>query len=336
MLPGGRKMKICKAVRGALCLALVGFCGPARAADQAATCDRACLDGLLDDYVAALIAHDPGRLPVAEDVKFTENLVPLAFGKEGLWRTATGRRDFNIYVPEPERGNVAWFGIIKEMDKPVFLAVRLKVEGKTITEVETLVGRSPLDNAAKAAPPRPGFAQDVAPADRSRREELIRIANTKWNAFEDTSKGALIPYADDCERHDNGVLTAGTRPSGASEASPAPGERRLTTCRQQMTSGRFNNGNTVDPRRIWAVDQQRGLVVGLFTPNVPGDHKVITMNNSEKLTAGPGELVPFTIEQVELFKIIGGKIHMVEVVYGPRVPYGMRSPFDMKTLWKHR
>jgi len=103
-----------------------------------------------------------------------------------------------------------------------------------------------------------------------------------------------------------------------------------------MTSGRFNNGNTVDPRRIWAVDRERGLVVGLFTPNVPGDHKVIAMNNGEKLTAGPSEIVPFTIEQVELFKIVGGKIHMVEVVYGPRVPYGMRSPFDMKTLWERR
>ena len=163
-------MKIIKAFQAILCLALICFYMPARAADQAATCDRACLDGLMKEYVAALIAHDPARLPVAKDVKFTENLVPLPFGKEGLWRTVTGQRPFDIYVPEPERGNVAWFGIIKEMDKPVFLAVRLKVEGKTITEVETLVGRSPLDNAAKARPPRPGFAEDVAPADRSSRE----------------------------------------------------------------------------------------------------------------------------------------------------------------------
>jgi len=328
-------MKSIKALQGILCLALASFCASAWAADQAATCDRACLDGLMNDYVAALIAHDPGRLPVSKEVKFTENLVPLPFGKEGLWRTVTGQRPFDIYVTDPERSNIVWFGIVEEMDKPVFLAVRLKVEGKTITEAETLVGRSPLDNAAKAGPPRPGFAEEVAPADRSSRQELIRIANTKWDAFEDTSKGELIPYADDCERHDNGVLTAGTRPAG-SPVSPAPGESRLTTCRQQMTSGRFNNGNTVDPRRIWAVDRERGLVVGLFTPNVPGDHKVIAMNNGEKLTAGPSEIVPFTIEQVELFKIVGGKIHMVEVVYGPRVPYGMRSPFDMKTLWERR
>jgi hypothetical protein len=84
-------MRIIKALWATLCLALV--CSYATgsasvwAANQATTCDRACLDGLMDDYVAALIAHDPGRLPVSKDVKLTENLVPLAFGKERLWHT---------------------------------------------------------------------------------------------------------------------------------------------------------------------------------------------------------------------------------------------------------
>ena len=36
------------------------------------------------------------------------------------------------------------------------------------------------------------------------------------------------------------------------------------------------------------------------------------------------------------FKIRNGQISRVEVVLGPRVPYGMRSPFDMKTLWEPR
>ena len=103
-------MKTIKAIQGALCLALACFCAfaaPARAADQATTCDRGCLDRLMKGYVAALIAHDPGRLPVSKNVKFTENLVPLAFGKEGLWRTATGERPFDIYVTEPERPSMS-------------------------------------------------------------------------------------------------------------------------------------------------------------------------------------------------------------------------------------
>ena len=324
---------------GLLCAALMlaprmGFPAESSAAGQ---CDRACLIGLMDQYVAALLAHDPSRLPVSADVKFTENLVPLQLGKEGLWRTVTGRRDFNIYVAEPARESIAWFGIVKEMDKPVFLAVRLKIKNRRMTEIETLVGRSPLSGAATVGAPRAGFAEIVPPEQRSSRAELVRIANTKWDAFEDTSKGALIPYAADCERHDNGFLTAGNRPKQGDDTSKIAGnESRLTTCREQMTSGRFNNGNIVEPRRIWAVDQERGLVVGLFTPNVPGDRREIEFNDGHKMKAGPDELVPFTIQQVEMFKISGGKIHMVEVVYGPRVPYGMRSPFDMKTLWKRK
>ena len=46
------------------------------------------------------------------------------------------------------------------------------------------------------------------------------------------------------------------------------------------------------------------------------------------------ELLPFTIEQVEMFKIVNGEISKVEVVLGPRVPFGMRSPFDMRDLWQ--
>ncbi len=297
--------------------------------ETSGTCDRACLIGFMNQYVAALVSRDPSTLPVSTDAEFTENLVPLPFGKEGLWRTVTGRRDFNIYVAEPARDSIAWFGIVKEMGKPVFLAVRLRIENGKMTEIETLVGRSPLTAAATVGAPRPGFAEIVPPDQRSSRAELVRIANTKWDAFEDTKKGVLIPYAEDCERHDNGFLTAGNKPAADTKSS-------LTTCREQMTSGRFNNGNIVDPRRIWAVDQERGLVVGLFTPNVPGDRSEIVFNDGHKTKAGPDELIPFTIQQVEMFKISGGKIHMVEVVYGPRVPYGMRSPFDMKTLWKRK
>jgi hypothetical protein len=328
-------MKPASIALGMLCLTILS--APAPAAEQAAACDRACLKGLMDGYVAALLAHDPARLPVSPDVKFTENLVAMPLGKAGLWRTVTGRRDFDIYVSEPDRGNVAWFGIVKENDLPVFLAVRLKVEARAITEIETMVGRSRLTAAATVGAPRTAFAEIVPPDQRSSRQELIRIANTKWDAFEDTSKGKLIPYADDCERHDNGFLTAGNKPrTGDNTSAIAGNEGGLTTCRQQMTSGRFNNGNTVDPRRIWAVDRERGLVVGLFTPNVPGDRFEIALNNGEKMKAGPDELIPFTIQQVEMFKIVGGKIHMVEVVYGPRVPYGMRSPFDMETLWTRK
>src|SRR6202034_4790596 len=52
----------------------------------AAACDRACLSGLLEQYLAALVKHDPTGLPVAADLKSTENTKPTPLG-DGLWKT---------------------------------------------------------------------------------------------------------------------------------------------------------------------------------------------------------------------------------------------------------
>ena len=59
------------------------------AAAQAQDCDRACLIKMADDYAAALVAHDPSRVPLASDAVTVENTKKIARG-EGLWRTATG------------------------------------------------------------------------------------------------------------------------------------------------------------------------------------------------------------------------------------------------------
>jgi hypothetical protein len=350
--------------RAAFASVLAGLL-PCWVAHAAATCDRVCLKDTLDRYVEAVVAHDPSRLSVARDIEFTENLVPLKFGHEGLWATANGRRDFNIYALDPTRGDAVWIGILKENDKPVMTAIRLKIVDRRIAEAETLVGRVGLGAADTVAGPRPDFSQPIPGAEQSTREALIASANSNWNAMEQ-SNGDLAPYAQDCERYDNGRkttngpspghaanggasngadATATAAPPGADPAPNAPtGEPAATAnaeignlgCYGQMNSGRFKNGNKVYPRRIWAVDREYGLVVGLFTPNVPGTARTLHLRNGQTLTVGPDELIPFTIEQVEMFRIVRGQISRVEVVLGPRVPYGTRSPFDMKSLWEPR
>jgi hypothetical protein len=306
-------------------------------------CDRECLTGIMSSYVAAMLAHDASHLPVTPDVKYTENLVPLRFGHEGLWATVDGRRDFNIYAVDPARGDIAWIGILRENGKAVMTAVRLKIDSQRIVEAEVVVGRSALTAAETVPGPRPDFALGVPPDERSPREELIRIADSNWDAMEQ-GNGDLAPYAKDCERYDNGRQTtsapspgpAAARGSEAEPAKSAENDIGALGCYGQMNSGRFRNGSKVLPRRIWAVDREHGLVVGLFTPNVPGNVRNITLRNGQTVTVGPDELIPFTIVQVEAFRIVHGEISRVEVVLGPRVPFGMRSPFDMQTLWKPR
>jgi hypothetical protein len=53
-------------------------------------CNRACLENLVDQYLAAVVAHDPKKLPFSADVKYTENYQALQIG-DGFWKTAQSR-----------------------------------------------------------------------------------------------------------------------------------------------------------------------------------------------------------------------------------------------------
>src|SRR5580765_6079044 len=109
------------------------------AAAQAAACDRACLRNLADSYVAALVAHDPSRVPLARDVKMVENLQRIRPG-EGLWKTAsTAPSTFRIYVPDRVAQQVGYMAVLQEDGKPIQLGLRLKLEDGHITEAEHLV-----------------------------------------------------------------------------------------------------------------------------------------------------------------------------------------------------
>lgn len=43
------------------------------AAHAAESCDRACLEGFVNQYLNALAAGDPGKLPLAKNARYTEN-----------------------------------------------------------------------------------------------------------------------------------------------------------------------------------------------------------------------------------------------------------------------
>ena len=53
---------------------------------QSGACNRACLEGFVDRYLDALVKHDPSAVPLAANVRFTENGQRLAIG-DALWRS---------------------------------------------------------------------------------------------------------------------------------------------------------------------------------------------------------------------------------------------------------
>src|SRR5437764_12290690 len=103
--------------------AVVLLAGYFAAGTQASTgpiplnCDRACLENLVDQYLAALVAHDPKRLPLSKDVMYTENDQVIEIG-DGSWKTIEGRGNYTHIFADPEFGQVAYMGTMKEAGAP--------------------------------------------------------------------------------------------------------------------------------------------------------------------------------------------------------------------------
>src|SRR5208282_3512421 len=104
------------------------------------TCDRTCLNGIVDQYLAAMVTHNPSSLPLAKTVKFTEDGVLLELG-DGLWATASGLTNYKVYFDEPAMGGAGVFTLVQENGKPAIFHIRLKVMNQKSTEIETLVAR---------------------------------------------------------------------------------------------------------------------------------------------------------------------------------------------------
>ncbi len=300
------------------------FARPGHASD---VCDRACLTGLVDRYLDALVAHDPQRLPLALTVRFTENGQELRLG-DGLWGTANARGKYKLYVADPEDGQVGFYGTVMENDNPVYMALRLRVEYGLISEIESIVvrsgGNTNFPPAGKTmedkGAPRPQFSRTVPPAGRMSREELIKVANAYFTGLGGNTGRNTAPFAPTCLRWENGIQTNSNpdmrRPDNSGFNVIA------LSCEEQQKSGFFAFVTAIRDRRFPVVDRERGLVLsfGFFDHN--GRSKELHLTNGQ--TVPSPVHAPLTLEISELFQIDKGKIDQVEAVL-QSVPYGMRS-----------
>src|SRR5438477_1977804 len=98
-------------------------------------CNRACLENVVDQYLAAVVAHNPKMAPLSADVKYSENDQRLELG-DGLWKTAQGRGKYTHIFADPEFGQVAYMGTMMEAGAPFLMSLRLRIELGRITEIE--------------------------------------------------------------------------------------------------------------------------------------------------------------------------------------------------------
>ena len=114
---------------------------------------------------------------------------------------------------------------------------------RRLTEIETLVAHS--ENGAKnleaMGQPREAFLRATPPADRMSRADLVRVANMYFSGMQLNDGKGNYPFADDCDRIENGGKTtnapAGRGGTPRPDPKTATGYSAMWTCREQFESG---------------------------------------------------------------------------------------------------
>lgn len=198
---------------GVAALALSACATTAPTADADAACDRACLSGVMDAYLASLLSHDPSALALSDDVLVTEDGGDHLPG-EGFWARATALQDLRLRVLDPATGTAVGLALMSEGEQLVLLAFRLKVEDGLITEIEQMPvhpqGENPFVNRETLSRPRTEFLVEAPPELRNSREEIIAISQTYPDGLK---AGSFVevdaPFAPGARRLENGMVLAG-------------------------------------------------------------------------------------------------------------------------------
>jgi len=70
-------------------------------------CDRGCLRTMLDQYLTAVIKHDPSAVPLVVGFRQTENAINVRPGN-GVWKTVTGLGKLQRRYLDPVAGQAAY------------------------------------------------------------------------------------------------------------------------------------------------------------------------------------------------------------------------------------
>lgn len=293
---------------GIIASLLVGTTGAQAQKD----CDKLCLEGIAQSYRSAYLAHDPSKAPFAQKVRFTENNVEMAL-PDGSWDTVTTEVGTPLLLSDPTTGQAAFFTAIMQSEIPGFLAIRLKIENRRITEVEHMLST----RRNLSAPPTPfaephGFTREadrsapVPQAERASRDNLLRLGDGYFQTLENnTGEIRNTRFSPDAIRYENGMV--------------------FRDIEKGFKLGTYAFNNKV--RRVpILVDEERGI--SLFRGFI--DHKGVMADY--KLTDGTWRRSifrePHSWAFIESFKIKNGMITGVEATF-IGAPYNQVSPWGL-------
>ena len=286
----------------AITFALAAASMTSSATAQGATCDRACLTDTMTRYLNAMVAHEPSAIPVAPNVKFTEDGKVLKLG-EGAWKTVAKLRPYRLDFIDVPQGVAAVHTVFEENGMPILFTARLKVVDRRITEIESIVVKSREEGALFAPDalkePTPLMRYMPTAAERMPRAQMVELAarypaGLKIGSFEKSD----VPFAPNAYRFENGVRMAGP---GCTFQPPS--------CENMRTQKIPTLAGIT--QRLVAVDEEMGVVL-------------FWMNFGPNSLPGPGgrSLVTF-----EAFKVYGGMVHAAEAIFEGQ-PSGSSSGWE--------
>ena len=264
-------------VRWTVCSVMMMAVGTASASAQEA-CDRACLRTMLDQYLNAVIKHDPAAAPLVVGFRQTENAINVRPGN-GVWKTVTSLGAVQRRYLDPVSGQAAYYGTVEESGGTAIVTVRVRVEGRRLTEAEWYLARA--DDPGLNGPRQPGrppanlhnpdYLSKNPPPDRvvpvnqrSDRATLVRIVNSYFDAITSHDNSVAMTHPG-CGRVENGSPTPAGRflPPNAPANPPAGQAAPPANANNDCVSGLANfNLSMVVARRIPVVDEEAQVALG--------------------------------------------------------------------------
>jgi hypothetical protein len=232
---------------------------------------RGSLKTITDKYFTALEAHKPSSLPLASNVKYTENGIKVPIGK-GVWETA-GKTTFKRGMVDTQKCGTHTQAIIEEDGKPILYGVRLKIDKEKISEIEAIVirGEQVLDVPAILATQDQDWEGVLPPEQRSSRLAMMAAADDYFELFvkENKRKVSDIAYSGICDRWENGMQTT---KGGEFQGVELPAH----SCSPEGFADMDH------PPRRFLIDEETGVVVAyvLFN-NVWPDFHMFKMKNGK-------------------------------------------------------
>jgi len=263
--------------RWIVCSVMMMAVGTASASAQEA-CDRACLRTMLDQYLNAVIKHDPAAAPLVVGFRQTENAINVRPGN-GVWKSVTALGAVQRRYLDPVSGQAAYYGTMEESGGTAIVTVRVRVEGRRLTEAEWYLARA--DDPGLNGPRQPGrppanlhnpdYLSKNPPPDRvvpvnqrSDRGTLVRIVNSYFDAITSHDNSVAMTHPG-CGRVENGSPAPAGRflPPNASANPPAGQAAPPANANNDCVSGLANfNLSMVVARRTPVVDEEAQVALG--------------------------------------------------------------------------